>query len=95
MRCVYKIAFFAHFGVDLHCSNDVCVCFTAVVEEEDDLMVEWFQLVTDKNDLVRKETDLVYMSVFSHCVCGCGCVCMHAYLCVCVFVRVRAYVNDM
>ncbi|KAK7112109.1 hypothetical protein V1264_011616 [Littorina saxatilis] len=35
---------------------------SAVVEEEDDLMVEWFQLVTDKNDLVRKETDLVYMS---------------------------------
>ena len=35
--------------------------FIVAAEEEDDLMVEWFQLVTEKNDLVRKETDLVYM----------------------------------
>ncbi|KAK7508051.1 hypothetical protein BaRGS_00001016 [Batillaria attramentaria] len=31
-------------------------------EEEDDMMMEWFSLVTEKNDLVRKETDLVYMT---------------------------------
>nr|KAG5713871.1 hypothetical protein BaRGS_024498 [Batillaria attramentaria] len=31
-------------------------------EEEDDMMMEWFNLVTEKNDLVRKETDLVYMT---------------------------------
>lgn len=34
----------------------------ATAEEEDDMMLEWFQLVTEKNDLVRKETDLVYMT---------------------------------
>ncbi|XP_059172368.1 uncharacterized protein LOC131953269 isoform X2 [Physella acuta] len=31
-------------------------------EEEDELMLEWFTLVSEKNDLVRKEADLVYIS---------------------------------
>ncbi|XP_076460042.1 uncharacterized protein LOC143293055 isoform X2 [Babylonia areolata] len=35
---------------------------SVAAEEEDDLMIEWFQLVTEKNELVRKECDLVYMS---------------------------------
>ena len=30
-------------------------------EDDDDVMMEWFQLVTQKNELVRQETDLVYM----------------------------------
>jgi RNase P/RNase MRP subunit p30 len=34
-----------------------------VLEEDDDeLMVEWFNLVSEKNDLVRQEADLVYQS---------------------------------
>ncbi|KAH9513093.1 hypothetical protein Btru_035814 [Bulinus truncatus] len=30
--------------------------------DDDDLMKEWFSLVTEKNELVRKEADLVYVS---------------------------------
>ncbi|CAG2228366.1 unnamed protein product [Mytilus edulis] len=34
-----------------------------VQEEEDDkMMVEWFELVNNKNELVRKEADLIYLS---------------------------------
>ncbi|GFO23383.1 mical-like 1 [Plakobranchus ocellatus] len=34
-----------------------------VLEEDDDsLMMKWFELVSEKNDLVRQEADLVYMS---------------------------------
>lgn len=34
-----------------------------IVQEEDDdrLMIEWFELVNNKNELVRKEGDLIYM----------------------------------
>ncbi|KAL4240776.1 MICAL-like [Mactra antiquata] len=31
-------------------------------EEEDDLMINWFELVNEKNDLVRKECDFIYIS---------------------------------
>ncbi|XP_060567563.1 MICAL-like protein 1 isoform X2 [Ruditapes philippinarum] len=31
-------------------------------EEEDDLMMAWFQLVNEKNELVRKECDYIYVS---------------------------------
>ncbi|KAK7003523.1 MICAL-like protein 1 [Biomphalaria glabrata] len=30
--------------------------------DDDELMIEWFSLITEKNDLVRKEADLVYIS---------------------------------
>lgn len=29
-------------------------------EDEDEMLMEWFKLVTKKNELVRKEADLVY-----------------------------------
>lgn len=31
-------------------------------EEEDDLMIGWFKLVSDKNELVREEADIIYIS---------------------------------
>ncbi|XP_046581961.1 LOW QUALITY PROTEIN: MICAL-like protein 1 [Haliotis rubra] len=31
-------------------------------EEEDDMMIEWFKLINSKNELVRKEADLIYIS---------------------------------
>ncbi|XP_025111660.1 MICAL-like protein 2 isoform X2 [Pomacea canaliculata] len=31
-------------------------------EDEDEMLMEWFKLVTKKNELVRKEADLVYQS---------------------------------
>lgn len=31
-------------------------------EEDDKMMVEWFDLVNNKNELVRKEADLIYLS---------------------------------
>ncbi|CAG2185741.1 JRAB [Mytilus edulis] len=31
-------------------------------EEDDKMMVEWFELVNNKNELVRKEADLIYLS---------------------------------
>lgn len=31
-------------------------------EEEDDLMIDWFKLVSDKNELVRQEADIIYLS---------------------------------
>lgn len=31
-------------------------------DDDDDLMVEWFSLISEKNDLVRQEADLVYIS---------------------------------
>ncbi|RUS87768.1 hypothetical protein EGW08_004514 [Elysia chlorotica] len=35
----------------------------SVPEEDDDsLMIQWFELVSEKNDLVRQEADLVYIS---------------------------------
>lgn len=37
------------------------LCHSAEDEEEDDLMIAWFQLVNEKNDLVRKECDYIYM----------------------------------
>lgn len=41
-----------------HCND---LCYSAEDEEEDDLMIAWFQLVNEKNDLVRKECDYIYM----------------------------------
>ncbi|CAG5134845.1 unnamed protein product [Candidula unifasciata] len=31
-------------------------------EDDDNLMIEWFTLINEKNDLVRKEADLIYIS---------------------------------
>jgi len=35
--------------------------FAGKDEEDDDLMISWFQLVNEKNELVRKECDYIYM----------------------------------
>ena len=37
------------------------VVFLAREEEEDDLMIDWFKLVSDKNELVRQEADIIYL----------------------------------
>lgn len=40
----------------------VTVCFDiSGNEDDDDLMIAWFELVNEKNDLVRRECDFIYM----------------------------------
>ena len=38
----------------------LCLCVSAH-EEDEDLMMSWFQLVNEKNELVRTENDYIYM----------------------------------
>ena len=41
--------------------HTVLHCAPAEGEEDDEVMKEWFALVLQKNQLLRKEADLVYM----------------------------------
>jgi len=41
--------------------SDLILLTVATTEAEDDMMIEWFKLINSKNDLVRKEADLIYM----------------------------------
>jgi len=44
--------------MNIYCTN---VLDLAEEEEDEDMMIEWFYLVNEKNELVRKEADLIYM----------------------------------
>lgn len=44
-----------------HLKNSWFFVFVAREEEEDDLMIDWFKLVSDKNELVRQEADIIYL----------------------------------
>ncbi len=45
-------------------SFSIWSCFSVdTTEAEDDMMIEWFKLINSKNELVRKEADLIYMWV--------------------------------
>ena len=37
------------------------------MDSSDDFMVQWFGLVNQKNELVRKEADLMYRCVHHQC----------------------------
>ena len=37
-----------------------CVLGSEDDMDEDELMIQWFELVNEKNDLVRRETELMY-----------------------------------
>lgn len=41
--------------------NVFLLYFIVQEEDEDRMMVEWFELVNNKNELVRKEGDLIYL----------------------------------
>ena len=45
---------------------DLCCYLSGTDEDMDEgtLMTQWFQLVNEKNELVRKETDLMFKCVF-------------------------------
>ena len=57
---------FEKANVSISLMNDIFIkMFTSLLGtdeamDEDELMVQWFELVNAKNDLVRKEADLMY-----------------------------------
>ena len=60
MNCLHTHIYFVYYFMNyLHTLYILYI--TAKDEEEDDLMIKWFQLVNEKNELVRKECDYIYV----------------------------------
>ena len=52
--------FFSLHFLFVQCDNP-SLTVNVLEEDDDSLMIKWFELVSEKNDLVRQEADLVYM----------------------------------